>query len=193
MICPHIEGGKNWTPSSYNPASHRLFVAIVESCMNMTPVGPNGHGILSTGVQVGLQPRAGSDGRFGRLEAVDLVTKQSVWMDRERAPLTSGTMATAGGLVFAGYMDRRFIAFDEATGKQLWSVRLNEVPNSNSITYEVDGEQYIAEVVGMGGNHSRLFTGLVPEIKNPANRSSTVWVFKLPSAAPSKTAATKAN
>ncbi len=184
LVCPHVEGGKNWTPSSYDPVHHTVFVALVESCMNMTPVGPNGHGLLSTGVQVGLQPRAGSDGLYGRLEALDLVTRKSRWVHRERAPLTSGTMATAGELVFAGFMDRNFSAFDGVTGRKLWSVRLNEVPNSNSISYEVDGEQYIAVVVGMGGNHSRLFTGLVPEIKNPANRSSSVWVFKLPAASP---------
>jgi hypothetical protein len=58
-------------------------------------------------------------------------------------------------------------------------MRLNEVQNSSAISYQVGGKQYIAVVVGMGGNHSRLFAGLTPEIKNPANRSSSVWVFEL--------------
>jgi alcohol dehydrogenase (cytochrome c) len=110
FVCPHVEGGKNWTPSSYNPNTYMLYVAAVESCMTMTPVAHGGRGLLSTGVDVALQPRPGSDGRYGRLEAVNLKTRKSVWVDRQRAPLTSGTLATAGGLVFVGYMDRIFAA-----------------------------------------------------------------------------------
>jgi alcohol dehydrogenase (cytochrome c) len=86
-------------------------------------------------------------------------------------------LSTDGGLVFAGYLDRNLLAFDSAKGKELWSVRLNDVPNSNPITYEVNGKQYVAVTVGNGGAIPGLYSSLVPEIKNPSNRTSTLWVF----------------
>lgn len=182
FVCPHLEGGKNWTPSSYDPRTRRLYVAMVETCMDIRPGQPGTRGLLSTGAEFGVRPRPGSDGRYGRLEAFDLLTRKSVWVARERPPLVSGVLATAGGLVFAGYLDRTLAAYDDNSGRKLWSARLNEVPNSNAITYMAGGRQYVAIVVGMGGNHSRLFAGLTPEIRNPANRSSSVWVFELPEA-----------
>jgi len=44
----------------------------------------------------------------------------------------------------------------------------------------VNGKQYIAVVAANGGNHARLFMRMMPEIKNPANRSASVWVFEVP-------------
>jgi alcohol dehydrogenase (cytochrome c) len=184
FICPHVEGAKNWIPSSFNPDTKTLVVALAESCMYMTPVPPGERGLLSTGVSPTLSPRKDSDGLYGRLEAINLETRKVEWIDRQRAPLTSGVMATAGGLVFAGSLDRVFAAYDDATGKKLWSMRLNEVENSSPITYAVNGKQYIAVILGMGGMHSKLYEPFVPEIKNPLNRSSSVWVFELPTVRP---------
>ena len=180
FVCPHIEGGKNWIPSAVNPDSKILFVPIVEACMYMTPVAEGEFGLLTTGVRMGLSPRPDSDGMYGRLQAINLATKETVWVERQRAPYMSGVLATAGGVVFAGSLDRVFSAYDDASGKKLWSARLNEVPNSAPITYAVDGRQYVAVVVGGGGNHSMLFRPLVPDVTNPVNRSSTIWVFAVP-------------
>ena len=184
FICPQVEWTKNWIPSSFNPDTKTLVVPLVESCMYMAPVPAGERGLLSTGVTPTLSPRKDSDGLYGRLEAINLETGKVAWIDRQRAPRTSGVMATAGGLVFAGSLDRVFAAYDDATGKKLWSMRLNEVENSSPIAYEVNGKQYIAVVLGMGGMHSRLYEPLVPEIKNPVNRSSSIWVFELPTSTP---------
>jgi len=179
FVCPHVEGAKNWIPSAYNPDTKMIFVPLVESCMYMTPVAPGETGLLSTGVRISLSPRDGSDGLFGRMQAINLETKKTVWTDRQRAPRTSGVLSTSGGLVFAGSLDRQFTAYDDATGKKLWTRRLNEVLNSAPITYAVNGKQYVAVVLGLGGMHSKLYMPLVPEIKNPVNRSSSLWVFEL--------------
>lgn len=180
FVCPHAGGGKSWTPSSFNPTTKVLFVPLVESCMNYTPVPEGERGFLSTGVRLTLVPPRNSDGKYGRLEAINLETRKSLWIDRQRAPRTTGTLATAGGVVFAGSMDRTFAAYDDATGKQLWSTRLNDVPNSNAITYTVGGKQYVAVVVGNGGVYATVFASLVPEILNPPDRSSSIWVFEVP-------------
>ena len=67
-----------------------------------------------------------------------------------RAPVASSMLATAGGIVFNGSVDRRFSAYDEMTGKVLWQARLNASPSSSPITYSVGGQQYVAVVTGGG-------------------------------------------
>jgi alcohol dehydrogenase (cytochrome c) len=180
MVCPHAGGSKSWLPSSYNPETRMLYVPLVESCMDLTPVAAGGRGSLSTGVRWTLRPRPDSDGKYGRLQAINLQTRKTVWIERQRAPQSSGALATAGGLVFAGSLDRVFAAYDDANGKELWRARLNEVPSSAPISYSVRGKQYIAMVVGSGGAQANTFPPLVPEIRNPPDRSASVWVFALP-------------
>jgi alcohol dehydrogenase (cytochrome c) len=152
----------------------------VESCMELIPAPQDERGSLSTGVRWTIRPRLDSDGRFGRIQAINLATKDTVWTERQRAPQTSGVLATAGGLVFAGALDRWFTAYDDATGKTLWRARLSDVPSAAPISYAVDGKQYVAMVVGYGTAHAITFPMLTPEIDLPVARSSTIWVFSLP-------------
>jgi alcohol dehydrogenase (cytochrome c) len=179
-VCPHAGGAKSWLPESYNPDSKTMFVPLVESCMDLVPVGAGGRGSLSTGVRWTLRPRAGSDGKYGRLVAVDFETRKVRWTVRQRAPQSTGVLATAGGVMFAGALDRVFAAYDDATGKELWRTRLNDVPNSAPITYMANGRQYVAVTVGNGGAQVATFPALTPEIRNPPDRGAAIWVFELP-------------
>ena len=179
-VCPHAGGAKSWLPGSYDAATRILYVPLVESCMDMIPLGDGERGVLSSGVRWALRPPLDSDGRYGRLQAIDLETRKTVWVQRQRAPQTTGVLATAGGVVFAGALDRWFTAYDAANGEALWRVRLSDVPNSAPITYSVDGKQYVAVVVGFGGAQAATFPALVPEIRIPSARSSALWVFELP-------------
>ena len=97
--------------------------------MDLVPVPEGERGSLSTGVRWTVRPRPDSDGKYGRLQALNLETGKTVWVDRQRAPLTTGTLVTAGGVVFAGSLDRMFSAYDAATGAPLWKTRLNDVPS----------------------------------------------------------------
>jgi PQQ-dependent dehydrogenase (methanol/ethanol family) len=179
-ICPHVDGGRDWMPASYNPATRLLYIPIVEACMDLVPVPEGERGNLSTGVRWTVRPKAGSDGKYGRLQAVNVETKKTVWVDRQRAPVTSGALATAGGVVFVGGLDRMFRAYDAATGAELWRKRLNDVPASVPIAYSVNGQDYIATVVGPGGSQSNAYVGLVPELQNPPDHGATLWVFEVP-------------
>ena len=89
-------------------------------------------------------------------------------------------LATAGGLVFAGALDRVFTAYDDATGRALWQTKLSDVPSSTPITYAVDGKQYVAMTVGHGSAHALTFPMLTPEIDLPIVRSASIFVFALP-------------
>jgi glucose dehydrogenase len=115
-------------PLAYNPETKILYSPLTESCMDIIPVAPGTHAFLSAGVRWGLRARPGSDGLYGRVQAINLETKKIVWADRRRAPQTSGVLATAGGIVFAGSYDRKFSAYDDANGKLLWETGLDDVP-----------------------------------------------------------------
>ncbi|MEJ0007084.1 MAG: PQQ-binding-like beta-propeller repeat protein [Steroidobacteraceae bacterium] len=179
-ICPHPGGGRNWNATAYNPITNVMYNTVVESCMDLLPVGPGERGNLSSGYNWSIRPRPNTDGKYGRIEALNLATREVLWKDRQRAPGTTCLLATAGGVVFSGSLDRVLRAYDDTSGKQLWQVRMNDVPSSCPISYLVKGRQYIAVVVGNGGNESQTFPAIVPEIQNPQEHASSIWVFELP-------------
>jgi alcohol dehydrogenase (cytochrome c) len=180
MICPHPGGGRSWIATSYDAETKILYVPMVESCMDLIPAPAGQRGNLTSGVNWFIRARPDSDGKFGRLEAFNLETKKVLWIDRQRAPQSTGVLATAGGLLFAGSVDRFLKAYDDSTGDLLWQVRMNDVPSSCPITYSVNGKQYVAVVVGNGGAQTMTFPVLVPEIENPPDHGAAIWVFELP-------------
>ena len=182
MICPHVSGGRGWLPTAYDARVKVVYLPMVEACMDLVPVPEGERGSLTTGVRWAVRPRPEGDGNYGRLEAINLETRETLWIERQRAPMTTGTLVTAGGLVFAGSLDRMFSAYDAATGARLWQTRLNDVPSSAPISYAANGQEYVAMVVGSGGYQSTSYDLLVPEIQNPQDRNAAIWVFALPSA-----------
>lgn len=181
LLCPNSNGARNWPTTAYDPASYILYVPLVESCADYSWV-PRSAAEVATGgndIRFATRPRPDSDGKFGRLEAINLATGKVAWIHRQRAPLVSSLLVTAGGLTFVASLDRSFTAYDAATGKQLWQTVLNSVGNSSPVTYSVADHQYIAVVAGGGGPLS-AGSGLTPEI-TPAAAGTTLWVFKLPS------------
>jgi alcohol dehydrogenase (cytochrome c) len=180
MVCPHGAGAKNYLPASWDAESGLLFMPLNEACMDVYPVPGGGVGGLSSGVNWGIRPRPDSDGNYGRLQAMDIASGEPRWTVRQRAPITSGVLSTAGGLTFAASLDRRFHAYDSTDGSLLWETRLNDVSSSSPVSFGVNGKQYLALVVGEGGFHARSFAPLVPELQSPPNRGATVWVFALP-------------
>jgi alcohol dehydrogenase (cytochrome c) len=181
-ICPHPGGGRNWIATSYNARTKTLYIPMNESCMDLIPAAPGARGNLTSGVNWFIRERPESDGKIGRVEAFNLAIKKSVWIERQRAPQTTGMLDTAGGVVFAGSLDRYFRAYDDSTGKSLWQIRLNDVPDGCPITYAVNGHQYVAVTVGSGGPITGTYPVLVPEIQNPPDHGAEIWVFELPEA-----------
>jgi alcohol dehydrogenase (cytochrome c) len=181
LVCPHPGGARSWPSTSYDPATHLLYVPLVESCMQFTWEPRTAAQTAAGGSDIHwvLIPRPHSDGNFGRLEAINLLTRKVAWTRRQRAPQTSSVLTTAGGLVFDGTRDRRFQASDGQTGKILWQTRLGAVPSSAPISYTAHGRQYIAVVAGGGGADEATWPILTPELNNPPG-GTTLWVFELP-------------
>jgi alcohol dehydrogenase (cytochrome c) len=183
-MCPHGGGARNWLATSYDASTKILYVPLVESCMNFTwkPRSPDATAAGGSDLDWELKARPDSDGNIGRVEAINLETGKVEWTRRRRAPEASAILATAGGVLFEGSRDRMFRASDSATGRILWSARLDAAPSSTPVTYSIGGQQYVAVVAGGGGAHDITWAALVPEIDSPAG-SPSLWVFKLPKAA----------
>ena len=79
-----------------------------------------------------------------------------------------GGVVTAGGLFLIGATsyDRKFHAFDKATGKLLWETLLPAAGNATPAVYEANGKQFV--VIACGGGKS----------KDPSG--STYTAFALP-------------
>lgn len=178
-MCPHPGGARSLGAGSYDAQARILYLPMQEHCTDMTSV-PRMPGERVNIPHFVLRLRPESDGNIGRLEAVDLATGQPVWLHRERAPMSSAALATAGGVVFEGQFDRYFKAFDARTGKVLWQARLNDIPTSFPITYEVHGRQYVAISTGWGSPYSNTWGNLLPEVRRPSVSGAVLWVFRLP-------------
>ena len=176
--CPHGGGGRNWSPTAWNEATGTLFVNARDVCADIVPT--EGRGFLSTGINENYAPPPNSDGRFGMIQALDMKTGKTIWKAKQRAPWTMGILATSGGLLFSGSVDRQFTAYDQASGEVLWKTMLAGIPNASAITYSVGGKQYVAMITGYGNPLSIGLGDFTPEIQMPPVPSSAITVFALP-------------
>ena len=185
LICSNHYGAKSWPPAAFNPITRKLFLPLNEGCLE---VGPDGrYQILTTNIQMREALFPGSNGNMGRIQALDLDTQEFDWRHRQPSPVISSILATAGGIVFAGDLNRHFRAFDDDTGEILWEALLDDVPSSTIITYEIEGIQYVAIVAGQTGYHvndwARMY-GIFAEpegmpVNDAPKGGAAIWVYAL--------------
>ena len=104
------------------------------------------------------------------------MTGKQVWKGEENQGPTGGALATASGLVFHGGGSADEVrAYDAKTGEKLWSFKTETGVVAPPISFELDGQQYVAISVGgnaLGGyyapNYSRMLVfGLGGNVKLP--------------------------
>lgn len=145
--CPNLIGGKNWQPMSFNPQTGLVYIPSNNVCMDwgVSDVSYR-KGVFYLGAEFPTIP--GPGGYLGELIAWDPVAKKKVWGVKTDLPFNGGTLTTGGNLVFWGDMHGYFRAFDAKNGKELWKMQLGSGIGPGAITYEVNGKQYVAVVVG---------------------------------------------
>ena len=171
--CPTLGGGNNFWPSSYSPKTKLLYIPSDSGCneLKIDPALSNPAGVWKGGV---AKP---SDRVEGDVIAFDPLTgeikKQAHWPYAGHA----GTVTTAGGLVFSGFADGTFAAFDDETMEMKWKINMGAGFTAPPISFGVNGKQYIAIATGL----SRISRGTLakaPEIAEMRN-STVLYVFTL--------------
>jgi len=176
VICAY--NTKSYWPMSYHPGKNSLYVPYVDNCLDMTRAAPASStgGSSQPERRTGVR-RPGSDPeKFGGIAKINIATGEIQRIYEGRAPGNGATLVTAGDLVFWGDLDQKFRAFDADTGKILWETTLGGPIQNSTITYRVNGKQYVAVLTGLGGITQNLFVqaGINPQ------RNNAIHVFALP-------------
>ncbi len=171
---PGPAGGHNWYPMSFNPETGLVYIPAQETPWIYRPSAPVGGGVgQALPKDAPVAPKW-----TGHLLAWDPVNQKEVWRVDDPGPANGGTLSTAGNLVFEGDVDGVFHAYDAATGKELWKTDLQSDPMAGPVSYTVDGEQYIAVSVGLGGG-SGMISGSELLNSGPKQNISRVVAFKI--------------
>jgi alcohol dehydrogenase (cytochrome c) len=168
-MLPGANGGAEWSPPAYSPQTHYLYILAMDQLMHFTTKpATSGPGLIRLGSAfTNVAPGGVQDGPF---VALDVETGKVAWQYKAPQPLIGGALATAGNLVFMGEGNGWFDAFNARSGDRVWRYNLGAGVNAPPITYQVNGEQYLA--VAAGGNFQLTYP-----------YGDTLAIFKLPSAA----------
>jgi quinohemoprotein ethanol dehydrogenase len=186
-VIPGPYGGHNWQPMSYNPQTGDVYIpaqnvpVTLENDPNWQP-GKAIPGVLmsAAGWNLGqaLDATPPTSKPFGELLAWNVAAGKPDWVTPHLAPWNSGTLTTAGNLVFQGTADGSFIAYNAKTGAELWKSPVGSGVIAGASTFEVDGTQYVSIAVGWGGALGSLIH------VSPNESSGTVYTFALGGKAP---------
>ncbi len=154
-------GGHNWQPMAFSPKEGLVYIpAMVLPGNYAQPKDFNfvlgawntgqGGGIAGPAGELGGAPAIDMRELGGRLIAWDPVAQKARWTARFMEPWNSGLLATAGGLVFSA-TGPKFNAYSAKDGTKLWSYDAGAGIIAAPSTYELDGVQYVALMVGPGG------------------------------------------
>jgi alcohol dehydrogenase (cytochrome c) len=156
LIYPSITGAVNWTSSSYSPLTGLFYVDTREQGAyyykghpTIEPANPNDTG------GGGGQKLVNGDAAYTAVRALEATTGDRKWEFKMVGDSWTGTLATAGGLVFCADSQGNFLALDADNGKPLWNIQLGNAVRANPITYAVDGKQF---VVGEAGDAVSVFS-----------------------------------
>jgi alcohol dehydrogenase (cytochrome c) len=163
-VIPGPTGGDNWPPASYNQKLQMFYVCSQNSPAALGQSKLPGHkpGQLYIG---SIFVSSGFNGD-GNVTAIDAQTGKIVWQISTPDSCYSGTVTTAGNLVFVGRNTGELQAFDARNGSRLWSFQTGAGANTTVTTFMQDTQQYVAFYAG--GNS---LAG--------TPRGRNVWLFSL--------------
>jgi PQQ-dependent dehydrogenase (methanol/ethanol family) len=147
-MLPGANGGSEWSATAYSPQTGYMYVLGLHQPMlyklKKEALKPPAFWLGGIFIPTG-------EPQYGLFTAVDLNTGRIAWQAQIPDPMIGGAMVTAGGVVFVGTADKRFLAFDAKTGQQLWSYSAHAGVNAPPVSYAIGGRQYVA--VAIGGNY----------------------------------------
>ncbi len=173
LVCFH--NTRSYWSTAYHPGLNSLFIPFHDQCLDMTANEKNPQG---WGPRRGVA-RPGADmAKFSSIAKINLSTGKMDVIHSQAEPGNGSALVTGGNLLFWGDMNRRFRAFDAATGKVLWQTIVGGIVTTSTITYAVGGRQYVAILTGDGQSGT---AGPIGITKTPAVRGhNAIYVFALP-------------
>ncbi|PYR87112.1 MAG: ATP-binding protein [Acidobacteria bacterium] len=177
-VCPTYNGGRDWPQGAYNPKSNVMYIPLSNLCIDSTARTDRGVEPQFVYNTTNVGKFATGKDRVGRIDAISVETGRTLWSWETRVSNYSPILATGGGLLFNGAMDRYLRALDTDNGQVVWQTRLPSQVVGAAITYSINGRQYIAVAAG-GGAIAALGVGLTPEADTTSG-SNAMYVFALP-------------
>jgi len=193
-ICPSAPGMKDWQPSSFSPRTGLLYIPHQNLCEDLEPT-PASYIAGTPYVGASVIYKAGPGGNRGVLTAWNPSEAKAAWEIKEPFPVWSGTLATAGDVVFYGTMDGWFKAVNAKTGELLWQFKCGSGIVGQPVTYRgPDGRQYVAVLSGVGGWAGAMVSadldprdatagngwgGVLGDLKKVTTRGGMLYVFAL--------------
>ena len=179
LVCPSAIGAKNWNQGAYSLHTGWLYLPVQEICNDLTvrdEEGSEGKGFIG-GSWVMKPPPGGKI--EGYIAAYDPVSGDRKWTVPATTWILASVLATAGDVVFSGDPEGYFFALDARTGKRLWSFQTGAGHRGSSVTYSVNGRQYVATPTGWGSIVGGAHQAFWPDRPAPRDGSALV-VFALP-------------
>ena len=193
-ICPAAPGMKDWQPTSFSPRTGLLYIPHQNLCEDVEAMAASYiAGTPYVGASVVYKP--GPGGHRGQVTAWDPGAAKAAWVVKEPFPVWSGTVVTAGDVVFYGTMDGWFKAVHAKTGEQLWQFKCGSGIIGQPIVYKgPDGHEYVAVLAGVGGWAGAIvsndldprdatagngFGTVLADLKNATTRGGMLYVFSL--------------
>jgi alcohol dehydrogenase (cytochrome c) len=166
---------KGYYPMAYHPGENALYIPYHDTCASRKAAlnTTNGH-TRQTFIRRGADPD-----HYVGIAKVNMETGRMEVFHSQGYPSNGAVLATAGDLIFWGDMNRRFRAFDAENGDILWEAILGGIIQNSTITYSVDGKQYVAVLTGDGAAHTSGKLALVPQLQT-AREHNAIYVFALP-------------
>jgi quinohemoprotein ethanol dehydrogenase len=188
IVSPGPLGAHNWHPMAYDAKQKLVFIPAQITSYPYIPAA--GWKPSKIGFNVGMDTAANAmpadaavreaarKATKGVLIAWDPVAQKERWRVTLGGPWNGGVLATAGGLVFQGNAMGNFVAYDSASGKNLWSFEAQTGVVAAPMTYSIDGQQYVAVLAGWGGAWA-ITAGVLSDMSGPVRNISRLLVFKL--------------
>lgn len=164
---------RSYWPTAYHPGTNSLYTSYIDACRELTTATEDTSESWHAVARPGSDPSA-----LTGIAKIDLSTGEVMRFNVGRAPSQGAVLATAGNLVFHGDINRRFRAFDARSGDKLWETVLGANISVSTISYAVNGRQYVAVMTGDNLKATELL-GIVPELATPPSHNA-LYVFALP-------------
>jgi len=163
---------------AYSPKNNSLYVPFHDQCLTMTAnfKAKVGWGPRTGAMRPGIDPK-----KYSGLAKINLSTGEMRVIHSQPQGGNGSALTTAGDLVFWGDLNRRFRAFDADTGKVLWENVVGGMVMTSTITYSINGKQYVLVNTGEGQSVSSGPITLTKDaMPKPVRGHNSVVVFALP-------------